>query len=67
VEPERWIQAARVLEMDASEAATIVAASNDETWHGQEGQRAPVDHLIAIRRRILIAVGLAGEDLRREA
>jgi hypothetical protein len=67
VEPERWIQAARVLEMDASEAATIVAASNDETWHGQEGRRAPVDHLIAIRRRILIAVGLAGEDLRREA
>jgi hypothetical protein len=64
IDGEHWIQAARALEMDASEAATVVAAANDRTWNGREGSRAPVEHLVAIRRRLLSAVGLAAKPER---
>ena len=39
-------------------AAFVTDPSNDQTWSGVEGQRAPVKHLVGIRRGLLEATGL---------
>ena len=59
-----WPDAAAVLDIDLEEAQALDAASNDQTWNGAEGQRAPVKHLMGIRRGLLEATGLT-EDQRR--
>ena len=53
-----WADAAVLLDMDLSEAHALDAAASDRTWSGAEGQRAPVKHLMGIRRGLLEAVGL---------
>jgi len=61
-----WIQAAGAIEMDLPEAATLVAAADDRTWAGPKGKRVPVEHLVAMRRRLLEAVGLIGRQTSRQ-
>jgi hypothetical protein len=56
--PERWMDAAEALELSVQEAAEIVAASTDRTWTGREGDRAPSETLVSLRRHLLETVGL---------
>lgn len=53
-----WSDVADALGMALPSAAALLAASNQRTWTGTEQDRVPAEHLISIRRRILIAVGL---------
>jgi hypothetical protein len=52
-----WQDAAAPLHLNLYDAATLVAASNDNTFSGSKGQRKPDDELLAIRRRMLEIVG----------
>jgi hypothetical protein len=53
-----WYKAGVLLGLDLFDTAGLVASSNDNTFSGSKGQRKPEDKLIAIRRRILEAVGM---------
>jgi hypothetical protein len=49
--------AAEALGMAFSDAAALVAASKDNTYAGPDGQRKPVDALVALRGQLLAIVG----------
>jgi hypothetical protein len=53
-----WSDVADALGMDLPSAAALLAASNQRTWTGAGEDRVPAEHLISIRRQVLIAVGL---------
>jgi hypothetical protein len=53
-----WSDVADTLDMELSVAAVLLAASNDRIWAGPAAHRVPTDHLRALRRRLLDAVGL---------
>jgi hypothetical protein len=55
---DNWSAAARALGLPSLCVAELVAASNDHTWTGPGGDREPVEHLQALRRRLIEAVGL---------
>jgi hypothetical protein len=56
--PETWEEAAFALGLDLADASAIVAAANDRTWTGAEGQRQPEMALLGLRRSLLEAVGI---------
>jgi hypothetical protein len=58
LDADEWTEAAEALRIPVQEAAEIVAASSDRAWTGPEGNRAPSDELLALRRALLEAVGL---------
>jgi hypothetical protein len=55
---QAWSDVADTLDMELSVAAVLLAASNDRIWAGPAAHRVPADHLRALRRRLLDAVGL---------
>lgn len=55
---DNWETAAQTLGMNLSDASAIVAAANDRTWAGAEGQRQPEMALLGLRRSLLEAVGI---------
>jgi hypothetical protein len=54
-----WHKAGVLLGLDLFDTAGLVASSNDNTSSGSTGQRKPDDKLVAIRTRMLEAVGMA--------
>jgi hypothetical protein len=56
-----WSDVADALGLELSAASELVAAANDRTWGGRGSQRAPVDHLLSVRQKLLEAVGLTRE------
>jgi hypothetical protein len=62
--PDTWAEAAMVLEMTFPDATAIAAAASDRTWVGETGERVPARELMAIRQRLLVAVGIisSGRD-----
>ena len=59
---QSWRKAAQTLGLSPTEAAELRAASNDNTWAGTEGHREPVEHLQALRDRLIATVGLSVTD-----
>jgi hypothetical protein len=55
---DHWSEAARTLGLPSLCVADLIAAANDHTWSGPGGDRKPVEHLQALRLRLLRAVGL---------
>jgi len=55
---DHWSEAARELGLPSLCVADIIAATNDHTWSGPGGQREPVEHLQALRFRLIRSVGL---------
>lgn len=55
---DNWSGAAQALGIPSLCVAEIVAAANDHTWAGPDSQRQPVEHLRALRVRLLRAVGI---------
>jgi hypothetical protein len=53
-----WKEAAAALDLLPISAAELRAAANDQTWAGAEGAREPVEHLQALRDRLIAAAGL---------
>lgn len=61
-----WSDVADALGMDLPSAAALLAASNQRTWTGMGETRIPAEHLISIRRQVLIAVGLDALEAERD-
>ena len=62
---EAWSDVAEALEMDLTAADVLLSAANDLTWSWswflsgeRRRRRAPSEHLLSIRRRLLEAAGL---------
>ena len=55
---DNWSGAAKALGLPSLCVAELIAAANDHTWSGPGRRREPVEHLQALRLRMLSAVGL---------
>jgi hypothetical protein len=55
---DSWSRAARTLGLPSLCVVELIAAANDHTWTGPGGDREPVEHLQALRNRLVQAVGL---------
>ena len=53
-----WLRAMEELGLSPGAAESVVAAANDCTWKGDPEARVPQDNLVALRARIIQAVGL---------
>jgi hypothetical protein len=51
--PEAWPDAGEALGMAPQAAAALMAASNDRTWAGPEGERKQVPFLSSVRARLI--------------
>jgi hypothetical protein len=61
-EPGSWADAGELLGMVPTDAAAVIAASNDRTWTGPDGGREPAPTLRAMRIRMMEAAGLEPAD-----
>jgi hypothetical protein len=55
---EEWARAAERIGLSNADASSISAAAADRTWKGPHGSRKPDEFLIALRERILEAIGI---------